>query len=477
MEPRRGAMSTPAHKHPLAVRWLHWINFPLLLVMLWSGLLIYWANAVYGLRWGGEMIVPFFPDSWFAALGVPYRLAEGMALHFVFMWLFAVNGVIYVGYTCLSGEWRYLVPNRDSFAEAVAVILHDLHLRRVELPRRKFNGAQQIAYTLVILMGAGSLVTGLAIYKPVQLAWLTSMLGGYEWARWEHFWLAIGYVVFFVVHITQVAKAGWKNFRAMVTGDEVTPVELRGRSRRSFLTLAIGAAAAAAGWKWLTTRPEIGGLPSPVRRGLEFNESLALRAFSEARLAPMFPREMAREPRVNGGEGMSDGFDPDSWRLRVQGQAEGQGAATFLTLADIQRLPRVEMTTELKCIEGWSTIVHWAGARLRDFAAVYPPATRSGSPPDVRHRPHDLVRYVSIVTPDEGYYVGLDMPSALHPQTLLCYEMNGQPLSLDHGGPLRLVTTVKYGIKSIKRIGSITYTDERPRDFWAERGYDWYAGH
>jgi DMSO/TMAO reductase YedYZ molybdopterin-dependent catalytic subunit len=84
---------------------------------------------------------------------------------------------------------------------------------------------------------------------------------------------------------------------------------------------------------------------------------------------------------------------------------------------------------------------------------------------------------VALETPDGGYYVGLDMASALHPQTLLCYEMNGLPLSLDHGAPLRLVTTVKYGIKSIKRIGTIAFTDARPRDFWAERGYDWYAGH
>jgi thiosulfate reductase cytochrome b subunit len=102
------------------------------------------------------------------------------------------------------------------------VLLHDLHLSRNELPRRKFNGAQQFAYTGVILMGAGSLVTGLAIYKPTQLAWLTRLLGGYEWARWEHFWLTMGYVAFFFIHISQVIRAGWNNFRAMVAGFEVT---------------------------------------------------------------------------------------------------------------------------------------------------------------------------------------------------------------------------------------------------------------
>jgi thiosulfate reductase cytochrome b subunit len=76
-------------------------------------------------------------------------LAEGMSLHFFFMWLFAVNGLLYVLYTVVSGQWRYLVPNRDSFFEAIQVLLHDLHLIKTEPPRRKFNGAQQIVGTLV----------------------------------------------------------------------------------------------------------------------------------------------------------------------------------------------------------------------------------------------------------------------------------------------------------------------------------------
>ena len=84
---------------------------------------------------------------------------------------------------------------------------------------------------------------------------------------------------------------------------------------------------------------------------------------------------------------------------------------------------------------------------------------------------------MSLETPDGAYYVGLDMASALHPQTLLCYEMNGVPLTPEHGAPLRLYVPVKYGIKSIKRLGKISYADRRPTDFWAERGYDGYSGH
>src|SRR5262245_28117006 len=200
---------------------------------------------------------------------------------------------------------------------------------------------------------------------------------------------------------------------------------MRRKSRRSFLAIGIGAAAAYAGWKWLRTRSNDGYVPYPVRRALEFNQKLAERYFTDSRLAPTFPREMAEEPRVNGDEGLRSEIHLPSWRLEVI----APGEARSIALEDIQRLPRVEMTTEHKCIEGWSVIVNWAGARFRDFAAQY-----------------SRFRHVGLATPDGRYYVGMDMPSALHPQTLLCYAMNGEPLSLAHGAPLRLVTTVKYGI-------------------------------
>jgi thiosulfate reductase cytochrome b subunit len=218
-------METLKPTHPLAVRCFHWANAVVLFMMLWSGLLIYWANPVYRLGLGHSTRVSFFPEPLFAALGVPYRLAEGMSLHFFFMWFFGLNGVLYAGYTILSGEWRDLLPNGRSFSEAIQVVRSDLGLSATKLPPRPFNGAQQIAYTSVILMGAGSLITGLAIYKPVQFAWLTGLLGGYEWARWEHFWLAAGYVLFFVVHVVQVSRAGWNNFRGMVTGYELVALK------------------------------------------------------------------------------------------------------------------------------------------------------------------------------------------------------------------------------------------------------------
>jgi thiosulfate reductase cytochrome b subunit len=212
-------------KHPLAIRWFHWINFPVIAIMVWSGMLIYWANDVYRVGWGNKTVLKFFPDSFYKALHIPFRLAEGMSLHFVFMWLFAINGFIYVLYLIFSGEWRLIFPNKKSLKESFLVVLHDLHLKKTTPPQKKYNAAQRIAYTLVIFMGIGSVLTGLSIYKPIQFHTLCAMLGGYEWARIEHFLLTILFTLFFVVHIVQVLLAGWNNFRSMVTGLDVLKPE------------------------------------------------------------------------------------------------------------------------------------------------------------------------------------------------------------------------------------------------------------
>ena len=249
---------------------------------------------------------------------------------------------------------------------------------------------------------------------------------------------------------------------------------MRQQSRRSFLLWGAGLAAGAGAFRWLTTRPEAGDIPWPFRKTLELNESIARKYFSDHRLSRTFDPKQISPDRVNGDVGLDEDIDLDAWKLRVEGLASGNGPL-MLGLDAIRNLPRVEMTTEFKCIEGWSVIVQWAGARFTDFMKAYPPRTRSEGAFNLNHA-EDLPAYVSMATPDDGYYVGLDMESMLHPQTLLCYEQNGAPLSQEHGAPLRLVIPVKYGVKNIKRIGMIRYSNERPADYWAERGYDWYVG-
>jgi DMSO/TMAO reductase YedYZ molybdopterin-dependent catalytic subunit len=245
-------------------------------------------------------------------------------------------------------------------------------------------------------------------------------------------------------------------------------------TRRSFLIGGIAAAAGAAGVAWLRTAADADGIPWPLRRMLELNERIARAAFGPERLAPTFAAgARAEDMRTNGAIGL-DEVDSANWSLEVS--SDGRPPIRF-SLADIRRLPRTTMITELKCIEGWSQAIAWGGVRLRDFMLAYRLGTRSGGLPDRNVNRGDLYRYVALETPRGGYNVGLDMESALHPQTLLCDEMGGVPLTPAHGAPLRLAIPVKYGIKNLKGIGRIRFTDARPPDYWASRGYDWYAGH
>lgn len=202
-------------KHPLALRWNHWINFPVLMIMIWSGLMIYWANPAFGL-----------PASWLAQLGMSGRLAEGMAWHFSFAYIFVLNGIAYTLYLIFSKQWKYLIPNRHSFAEAWQVLLHDLGLRKQAPPRpRKYNGAQRVTYSLVWFLGVLASLTGFAIYKPTQLSWLVNLFGGFHALKIQHFVITWCFVLFFVVHVLQVVRAGWNQFRAMITGLEVVDEE------------------------------------------------------------------------------------------------------------------------------------------------------------------------------------------------------------------------------------------------------------
>jgi hypothetical protein len=250
---------------------------------------------------------------------------------------------------------------------------------------------------------------------------------------------------------------------------------MRHLTRRSFVTGAAAALAGFGAWGWLTTAGAEDGLPWPLRRALRFNQRLGEGLFSGGRLAPTFPDGSVQGPaRTNGLIGLDGGIAPAARRLRIR--HAGRGAEQAIGLQEVQGLPRVELVTEFKCVEGWSEVMHFGGVRFRDFVTRFGLATRSGRAPDPEGDPHDLYRFVYLATPNEDYYVGLDMASALHPQTLLCDSMNWRPLTREHGAPLRLYLAVKYGYKSLKRIGLIRFQDERPGDYWAERGYDWYAG-
>lgn len=238
--------------------------------------------------------------------------------------------------------------------------------------------------------------------------------------------------------------------------------KIQRRTFFSFISFAVAGATGVLGWKWLNRQPLENGALKPLRSTLEGNEKLLTSTFSDGHLVKTYAKEKAdKNVRKNGTEGLQNNMDGNAWRLNVK---KADGSQIAFNLDQIKKLPKQEIVYDFKCVEGWSQIQHWGGVSLRDFVFA--------------NNLHEetKMKFIGMQTPNGEYYVGLDMPSALHPQTLLAYEMNGQPLTMEHGFPLRLIVPVKYGIKNLKCIGSIFFSNTKPRDYWAERGYDYYAG-
>ncbi len=237
--------------------------------------------------------------------------------------------------------------------------------------------------------------------------------------------------------------------------------KVRNRTILSFVVFFVMMGLAYCFWKWLYAQPEEHGALKPLRKVLIQNEKIFKPLVSQEHLVKTYPLQKAeKKVRVNGWDGIETPLDAN-WKLKV---VRKTGDTIFITLDDIKKLPKTDIVFDFKCVEGWNQITHWGGVKFSEFAKYY-------------ELDNEIqMEYVGMITPDKGYYVGIDMPSAVHPQTILCYEMNGKVLPLNQGYPLRLIIPVKYGVKHIKRIGSIFFSNTKPPDFWAEEGYDYFLG-
>lgn len=205
-------------RHHWIVRVTHWAAAILVFGMITSGLQIYRAYPRFGERGGPYLPQPFhdvaFPE--WARLGG--WLAGGLNWHFFLMWPLTFAGVLYLGYVVLSGEWRKLLFTPRDVRPAIRMQKYYLRLTTEHPPQGKHNALQKMAYTLIFLLGVGSVLTGWAVYKPVQLWWLTGIFGGFQAARYWHFWAVWLFVGFTLVHVALVFAADPASLRAMITG-------------------------------------------------------------------------------------------------------------------------------------------------------------------------------------------------------------------------------------------------------------------
>ena len=230
--------------------------------------------------------------------------------------------------------------------------------------------------------------------------------------------------------------------------------------RRAFVKLgaAGGAAslAAACGWDGGNAlRPrllDISRLNDWMGEKIFFSPTRLARTYSPAERSAMLPSYFISSM-------MPMLVNPDAWRLRVDGVVR---QPLELSLDELMRMTRVTYTVKHHCVEGWSAIATWHGVPVSAIVE--------------RCRPLPTARYINFVSFDSGYSNGWDLASALHPQTILAYGMNDQPLPPAHGAPLRLYSPTKLGYKLTKYLVSMTFTDRRPGGYWEDQGYPWFAG-
>jgi thiosulfate reductase cytochrome b subunit len=236
-------------RHHLMVRWSHWLNVPILLGLVLSGISIYWSSPVYQHKpdpitgnfdvaadlgvWLCAHVPGLLhysdPPDWIynhLSLG-PGMLALALRLHWLCAYSFMLNGVVYVAGSILSASWRSLLPRRTDLLAALKIFRYYLSLPFAKLLRKKwlhprfntkYNALQRAAYFSIPVAGCLSVATGWAIHKPMQLHWLAAIFGGYNAARVWHFWLMWIYILFLVPHLILVLADGWDTLRSMIVG-------------------------------------------------------------------------------------------------------------------------------------------------------------------------------------------------------------------------------------------------------------------
>ena len=273
-----------------------------------------------------------------------------------------------------------------------------------------------------------------------------------------------------------------KSFFAEMPPEKIlaTPARLHELSRRDVLLFGAGALITMAGAGLLlpqNTLTRLGvrrNLGSPekewfLNRALRLDDDVAEALYSENRMVPTYAKSQITDLKNNYNGVTPDPSYISGWNLTLDGLASG------LTVSlDIRNLMTSfsihEQITQFTCVEGWSAIAWWAGLRFDDLIRAYPPMSQAKWA-----SVESSVNLDAFGNPDP-YFMAIDLPTARHPQTLLATHFNGQPLTVDHGAPLRLLVPVKLGLKNVKAITRITYVAEKPKDYWTERGYSYYDG-
>jgi DMSO/TMAO reductase YedYZ molybdopterin-dependent catalytic subunit/thiosulfate reductase cytochrome b subunit len=464
---------------PAWVRVTHFLNFLFLSLLARSGLEIlsahpklYWRDDCWpGSEWLTFNRTPYPKDQLFTAddqetdfpswLALPGHRHWDLGRH----WHFAsVNGWIATGLTYVvllfaTGEWQRLVPTSWSiFPEAWRVLVDYGHLHFAAQHGAR-NALQQLTYAgVVLLLAPLSIATGAAMSPAVagRFPHYLRLFHGRQAARSIHF-LCLGcYVLFFIGHLAMVVLHGFRPELALIA---------LGQARNPDLDLALAVGLGGIGLVvavhvlatrvsfrhpgWVQRCAEL--FVDPVRRAA-LGHLASRQQYTRADLSPYFWVN-GRPPREEDYLALAGARFKD-YVLPVGGLVE---RPLRLTLEDLRRLPRQVQITKHNCIQGWSGVAEWAGVPLREIIRRCRPLPSAG---DVVFWAFDEKSHSEPHFKAPGQYYGtIPMAMALQPQTLLAYDMNGEPLPIEHGAPLRLRLETQYGFTMVKYIKAIEFVE------------------
>jgi DMSO/TMAO reductase YedYZ molybdopterin-dependent catalytic subunit/thiosulfate reductase cytochrome b subunit len=379
------------------------------------------------------------------------NLGLGRHWHFFAVIFWTLNGLAYVVMLAVTNEWRRLVPTTWSIFPAAwhTFVAYVTLSKPPDSAFRPYDPLQQLAYFGVVFILAPLLILTGAAQSPAVEArypWYLRLFGGRQRARSLHFLGLVAFVIFIIVHVTLVAYTGFSgNMANIIFGH---------RHDNPMLAVAIGLALIAAiivlygVTSWYSRRS-----PRTVKRALGAviyppMSLLSLRSVSRQEYAP---RDISPVFLINGYPPKSPEYEKlrakewRDWRLEVRGLVSNP---LTLSLADLESMPPRTQITKHQCIQGWCSVASWTGVSVSDLIRRCQPLA------DARYAV--FWSYQQDLS-DQPFYETLDLRIAMHPQTILAHTMNGEPLSVAHGAPLRMRVETQLGFKMVKWLKAIEF--------------------
>lgn len=400
-------------------------------------------------------------SSWIALPGQD-NLGLGRHWHFWAVCGWLLTGLLYIVLLFTSGEWHRLIPTSWSiFPQAWHALVEYLQFN---IPHTVgYNGLQKLSYFgVVFILTPLQILTGLAMSPTLDARFprFTKVFGGRQTARSLHLVGMVLFIGFTLVHVGIVVIHGF--------GTEMAKIVLGNEHANPTLAIVVGliGIGAVVGFHivgtWYSLRS-----PRKMKNLLEIGvDPLRLRLFHHWSTVQQFDQdEISEYARVNGRPPKNDTYqqskenDFEDWELQVDGLVE---TPLTLSLDELQEMPRQEQTTKHICIQGWSYIASWGGVPVSEIVE--------------RCNPTDDAEYLVFHTKDEkweyseegpeedvdhgNYYEVIDMEEAMKPETILADEMNGDPLPVPHGGPLRLRLETQLGFRMAKWVDHIEFVED-----------------